>query len=168
MAFSLSSFAVVGFSGSRSVVPPAVAAALSRVAPSACVVVGCAEGVDRAARSGWGGALEVVQADRSLGRGGFARRSAAVVARVAEADGCWVCFPSGACPEVVAPSSSASRCFCGGGSGTWASAALAIGLGCPVLCWLPEGVACPGGWGFIALGRGWFVSVPVFSQPALF
>jgi hypothetical protein len=168
MAFSLSSFAVVGFSGSRSVVPAAVGAALSRVAASARVGVGCAEGVDRAVRSEWGGELEVLQADRSLGRGGFARRSAAVVAAVAAADGCWVCFPSGACPEVVAPSSSASRCFCGGGSGTWASAAYAVGLGCPVLCWLPEGIACPEGWGFVALGRGWFVSVPVFSQPTLF
>jgi hypothetical protein len=161
VAFSLSSFAVVGFSGSRSVVPPAVAAALSRVAPSARVVVGCAAGVDRAVRSSWGGAVEVFSADRSLGRGGFARRSAEVVARVAAGGGAWVFFPSGACPAAVAPSSVVSRCFCG--SGSWASAALAVGLGCPALCWLPAGVVAPAGWGFVALGGGWWVSVPAFQ-----
>jgi len=56
----------------------------------------------------------------------------------------------------VVPSASPSRCFSGGGSGSWASAALAVGLGVPVLLWLPVGVQPPAAWGFVSLGGGFF------------
>jgi hypothetical protein len=55
MAVLLSSFGCVGFSGSRSPGAESVAAvrvALSRVAPGASVLVGCAPGVDAVVRSG--------------------------------------------------------------------------------------------------------------------
>lgn len=155
--FQLSAFGVVGFSGSRSVVPVVeVRVALSRLAPGACVLVGCASGVDALARSEWAGELRVFEASAG-GRGAFAARSADCVRSVAAAGGAWVSFPGVACPVGLLPSSRASRCFCGSGSGSWASLALAVGLGVPCLVWLAEGLVAPLGWGFEPLGRGWFV-----------
>lgn len=51
-------------------------------------------------------------------------------------------FPSGACPSSVHPSSVASHCF-GGGSGSWASLAFAVGCGAACLVVLPAGVSAP-------------------------
>ena len=45
----------------------------------------------------------------------------------------FVGFVSSPCPAGVAPSSSPSRCFSGARSGSWASLALAAGLGLPVV-----------------------------------
>lgn len=44
----------------------------------------------------------------------------------------FVAFPGKPCPSLVIPSKSAVKCFCGAGSGTWASAALAVGRGVPL------------------------------------
>jgi len=165
--FRLSSFSVVGFSGSRSVVPAAaVQLALGRVAPSACVFVGCAGGVDGFVRSGWSGSVRVfsVASVGFSGRGAFAVRSAACVRAVAAAGGAWVSFPSAPCPVGVVPSGSPFR---GAGSGSWASLALAVFLGVPSLVFAPFGV--PGGWGFVSLGRGWWLFPgPVAAQLPLF
>jgi hypothetical protein len=170
------SFTVVGVSGSRSlsgsslIVAEWLARELAGSVAGECrlaeVFVGCAEGADRVFRSAL--ACRVFQADRALGRGGFASRSAAVVAAVAAAGGCWVSFPGGACPAGLLPSASQSGAFCGSGSGSWASLALAIGRGVPSLVWLPDGVSVPVGWGFESLGRGWFVSQPAAVQSSLF
>jgi hypothetical protein len=161
----LGSALVVGFSGSRSVVPErAVRSAVAVLPPGCRVLVGCAAGVDGFVRSLVPGAeVFAVSSGRwGRGRGAFAGRSAAVVRAVAAAGGVWVSFPSGACPVGLVPSSSQSSCFGGFGSGSWASAAFAAGLGVPVLLWLPPGVPVPGGWGFVAggAGGGWFLLVP--------
>ena len=170
--FSIVSSAVcVGFSGSRSPSPASLAAlsAVAAVVPrSAVVVVGCAAGVDLAARSLFPSAvvLSVASGSFGVGRSAFARRSVACVSRVASAGGVWVSFPAGACPAGLVPSSSSSRCFSGSGSGSWASLAFAVGLGLPCLCFLPAGVGAPS-W-LVPLGGGWFSSVPAPVQLSLF
>jgi hypothetical protein len=164
-------FPVVGFSGSRSVSPPAVvlAALVSAVSAVGCsVFVGCAPGVDAVFRSAFPAARVFSAASFGRGRGAFAARSSAFVTALAGAGGCLVSFPSGPCPAGLVPSSSSSRAFCGAGSGSWASLALAVGLGVPCFVWLPAGVCPPSGWGFSGLGAGWFSVVPVAAQLSLF
>lgn len=142
----VSSFPVVGFSGSRkSGARPALAAAgflrsLRGSSFSGKVAVGCAAGVDSVVRgAGFPAArLSVFRVasfagSRPVGAWAFAARSAALVRSVAAARGVLVAFPLGACPTGVAPSSS----FRGCGSGSWGSVALALGLGCPVLVFVP-------------------------------
>ena len=155
----LRSASVVGVSGSRSAGPGCVRAvswAVGQVASGASVVTGCMSGIDRVARSLVPGAV-VLRASRfGRGRGRFARRSIAVVRRVAAAGptALWVSAPGRACPRGLAPSASSSACFAGFGSGSWASLALALGLGVRALVWLPSGVAPPSGWGLSLLCRG--------------
>jgi hypothetical protein len=69
------------------------------------------------------------------GRSSFARRSVAFVSAVSSSGvGCGlVAFVSSPCQAGLLPSRSASRCFSGFGSGSWASVALAVGLGVPVV-----------------------------------
>ena len=168
MSRLLSSASVVGFSGSRSVVPErSVSSAVAALSPGCRVLVGCAAGVDGFVRSLVPGAeVFAVSSGRwGRGRGAFAGRSAAVVRAVAAGGGVWVSFPSGGCPVGLVPSLSQSRCFGGFGSGSWASAAFAAGLGVPVLLWLPAGVVPPA-WGFVAGGGGWFLLAPA-SQLSL-
>jgi hypothetical protein len=161
----LRSASVVGVSGSRSAGPGCVRAvswAVGQVASGASVVTGCMSGIDRVARSLVPGAV-VFQASRfGRGRGRFARRSIAAVRRVAASGragggpgmALWVSAPGRACPRGLAPSASPSACFAGFGSGSWASLALALGLGVRALVWLPSGVAPPSGWGLSLLCRG--------------
>jgi hypothetical protein len=156
----------LAFSGSRSVVPPVLAPVLAVVPPRAFVAVGCASGVDALVRSSVLGctvySAKSFVASSWVGR--LVLRSAAVVAAVAPRVGSLVVvFPSGACPSGLMPSSASSQCFRGLGSGSWATAAFAVGSGASVLVFSPLGV--PSGWGFVALGSGWFV---VASVPSLF
>jgi hypothetical protein len=165
----------VGFSGSRSSVPAVVPAVAAVVAGLRCpVFVGCARGVDAAFRASFPTASVLAASSFGSGRGSFAARSAACVRAVACAGagsagsflgGLWVSFPSGACPAGLLPSTSSSRAFCGSGSGSWASAAFAVGFGLPVLVF---GFAPPSGWGFVSLGGGWFFSGWPASQLSLF
>ena len=155
----------VGFSGSRSSVPAVVGAVAARVASLRCpVFVGCAAGVDAAFRGFFPGASVLAASSFGSGRGSFAARSVAVVRAVAVAGGVWVSFPSSACPFGLLPSASPSRAFCGSGSGSWASAAFAVGAGLPVLVF---GFAPPAGWGFSSLGGGWWFSGWPASQLSL-
>lgn len=129
----LAGFRSVGFSGSRSC-RLAVAAGLSavRLLPvSASVSVGCAAGLDSAVRFAVPGAVVFRAASRLPGA--LAARSSALVASVAGAGGLLVVCPAAgqACPVGVAPGSA----FSGGGSGSWASAALAVQRGGAVLVW---------------------------------
>lgn len=170
----LASASVVGFSGSRSVPCAESAAAVRRaiaaVSVGVPVSVGCASGVDELVRSLCPSArvFEVASVGFS-GRGAFAARSAACVRSVAVPSGVWVSFPSGACPAGLLPSASASRCFSGFGSGSWASLAFAAGLGVACLVFLPPGIAAPAGWGFVAGGGGWFFRPAVVAaQLSLF
>ena len=168
----VSGFSVFGFSGSRSLLPCSVAALrfLAGLVPSGSAVsVGCARGADCVAR-GLFPAARVFSVSSGLfgsGRSAFARRSVACVGSVAPA-GLWCFFPSSACPAGLLPSSSSSRCFCGLGSGSWASAAFALGSGCSVLCFLPPAVSAPAGWGLVSVGGGWWVARPAVAQLSLF
>jgi len=160
MSFVFESFPVFGFSGSRSIVPAVCGVLAGRVPVGARVSVGCADGVDGFFRGAFP-AAEVFSVGFS-GRGGFAARSAACVSAVGCAGGLWVSFPSGACPAGLAP---CSRWAPAAGSGSWGSLALAVGSGVPSLVFAPAGV--PSGWGFVALGSGWFLALPTGSQLSL-
>lgn len=156
----LGSASVVGFSGSRSVCPPAglVASVAGCVSPVASVSVGCAPASDLAFRVAFPSASVFFASSFGSGRGSFARRSVACVGSVAGvAGGLWVSFPAVACPAGLLPSASSSACFCGSGSGSWGSLAFAVGSGVRSLVWLPVGVFPPAGWGFVPLGLGWWV-----------
>ncbi|WP_198806949.1 hypothetical protein [Leptolyngbya sp. BL0902] len=164
-------FPCVGFSGSRS---PAAASlsALSglvpAVAPGAAVVVGCARGIDHAARVAFPGAQVFFASSFGSGRGAFAARSVACVRAVSASGGVWVSFPASPCPAGLRPSGRSAVAFSGLGSGTWASLAFALGSGVPCLVFLPSGVPAPAGWGLVSLGGGWFHAAPAIVQPSLF
>ena len=169
----------VGFSGSRSL-PPVASAALSALLP--CVPagvrlsVGCAAGADAVVRS-WFGAVpsllvfSVASGRFGSGRSAFARRSSRCVLSVAAGSrGLLVVVPGGACPAGVRP----SRSFSGRGSGSWGSAAFALGRGRRVLVWLPSG-SLPPAWSSVswssagALGSAgcWWLGVAVPSPVQL-
>ncbi|MEG4329232.1 hypothetical protein [Microcoleus sp. herbarium5] len=165
----ISTAPAVGFSGSRSVVPPVVSAAVAGA--SGRVLVGCARGVDAAVRALVPGASVFSASSFGVGRGSFAARSSACVRAVFAAGGVWVSFPSpGRVPSGLFPSASSSRCFCGSGSGSWASLAFAVGLGCPCVVFSPCSVGCfrLSQWGFVSAGGGWFVFRPSAVQLSLF
>lgn len=177
MSFSLvSSASVVGFSGSR-LSCPALVSAVSSVAAavpsSASVFVGCARGVDELARSAFPEArvFAVSSGAWGSGRSAFARRSVAFVRALSSAGGVLVSLPSpGSVPAAgLVPSSSSSRAFFGGGSGSWASLSFAVGLGVPCLVFLGSSPA-PAGWGLSPVSGcpGWFEFVPAGVQLALF
>lgn len=144
--------ALVGFCGSRllcSAHAPLVRAVVASVMRSERgVAVGCASGADRLVRVAAPDARVFRASAFGDGRASFARRSAAMVAALlASGAGCGlVAFVSSACPAALSPSSSPSACFAGFGSGSWASVALAVGLGVPVVvfpcggssAWLPS------------------------------
>ena len=157
---AVSSAPVVGFSGSRSLVPPvALVAAVAGLVPATAVVaVGCAGGVDEAFRSVFGARASVFRASTfGSGTGAFAARSVACVRSCV--GGVWLSFPAGPCPAGLVPSASSSACFRGFGSGSWASLAFAVGLGVSSFCWLPPGVAAPS-W-LVPVGGGWFAPAAV-------
>lgn len=162
---------LVGFSGSRGL-PPAVASSVVclRFRSVGLSLVGCAAGVDWCFRAGLSGAAGSVQvfaaASFGVGRGSFAARSVAFVRALATGDGVLVSFPSSPCPAGLRPWASASRCFSGLGSGSWASLAFAIGSGVP--CWVYSPCGVPSSWGFVAAGGGWFSFVPAAVQSSLF
>ncbi|MEG3440158.1 hypothetical protein V0288_23715 [Pannus brasiliensis CCIBt3594] len=156
----------VGFSGSRSPVAASLAAVRSVAAlvPASCPVsVGCAAGVDAAARSLFPSARVFQAASFGVGRGSFAARSVACV-RSLPPGGLWLSFPASPCPPGLSPSSSSSRCFAGFGAGSWSSLALALGLGLSCVVFLPPGVPSPG-WGLVSVGGGWWVSSPPPVSP---
>lgn len=163
--------ACVGFSGSRSPSAASLAALgwlCSLVAPGAVMVVGCARGIDYAARQHFPTAQVFQASAYGTGRGAFAARSMACVRAVAAAGGLWVAFPAAPCPTGLMPSKQSSRCFCGTGSGTWASLAFAVGLGLPCLVFLTPGIPAPTDWGLQSLSGGWFHFAPTIVQPTLF
>ena len=146
--------ALVGFCGSRSL-SSSFAGLVGSVVRSVLafgrsVAVGCAAGGDLLVRSAAPGA-RVFRVSSFAGGGGppraaFVRRSVALVRAVAAsgAGAGFVGFVAVGCPRSVAPSASPSRCFCGGGSGSWASLALAAGLGVPVVVFRCGSVSVPG------------------------
>ena len=157
----LRSLRSIGFSGSRSPSPAAVLALeslLPLVPVQSCrVSVGCQRGVDALVRTYFRSSPSLLvfkAADAARfgsGRSAFARRSVACVRSVAKGErGLLVALPSSpSCPAGVSP----GRRFFGAGSGTFGSAALALGLGRRVLLWLPSGTLPPS-WA----GVSWSVS----------
>lgn len=128
---------ILGFSGSRSLSPSAryavgsiLSAAVTQSRWSSFSVGCCATGLDALVRQFGGfpaGSLHVFQAASKLPRDLVARSS-----RLAHSVGALVAVPECSCPDALIPHVSVSRCFCGLGSGTWATAALAAGLGATV------------------------------------
>jgi hypothetical protein len=140
----------VGFSGSRHL-PPASSLVVRRVvagvvASGLGVAVGCAAGADAFVRSACLSASVFYARSRSAAH--LARRSVALVRAVAASGpgAAMVGFPVRPCPVGLSPSAQPGQCFCGLGSGTWASLALAAGLGLPVVVFCPAG-ALPASWG---------------------
>ena len=165
---AVSSASAVGFSGSRSPSGTSVAAVRAAAAAvSAPVLVGCAKGVDEVARELFPNArvFSVSSGLFGSGRSAFARRSAAFVRALSSAGGVLLSFPSSPCPAGLLPSRSwSSAC---GGSGTWGTLALAVGLGVPCFVFLGS-VPAPAGWGFSPCGGGWFSFSPAGVQLSLF
>ena len=167
VAAAVSSASSVGFSGSRSVVPPVLGSVLSLVAASSVLtLVGCARGVDEAVRSGLPASqLHVFRATAfGSGRPAFARRSTAFVRALAAAGGVLFSFPTGACPVGLRPS---PRWASASGSGSWGTLSVAVGLGVPCFVFLGS-VPAPRGWGLVSLGGGWWRSSPAPVQLSLF
>jgi hypothetical protein len=144
--------AVVGFSGSRRLARafrPLVAGVVAAVlAAGRSVAVGCAGGADLFVRSAAPGALVFAASAFGAGRAAFAARSVALVRAVAAGGpgSGFVVFPASPCPSGLSPSASPAACFCGLGSGSWASAAFAAGLGVPVVVF-PCGFSALPPWG---------------------
>ena len=171
----IASASVVGVSGSRAPSVASVAAcrsALAGLAASSSVVTGCARGIDAVARA-LCPSVRVIRASAfGTGRGALAARSIAVVRAVASGGpaSLWLSFPSGPCPAGLHPSRQPGACFSGHGSGTWASAALAVGLGVPALVFLPPSVAVPPAWPLVPVigAAGWVRFRPAVVQSSLF
>lgn len=139
----IGSYSTIGFSGSRSSVPSGCSDVVGLVRPGAIVAVGCAHGVDKFFRSQFPWSSVFVAREFGRGKSSFARRSIAFVGFLQASGGLLVSFPAATCPPSLVPSCDSSKCFSGLGSGSWATLALAIGLGVPtVVCcessWLPS------------------------------
>lgn len=159
----VASVPAVGFCGSRcGFVSPAAEvafASLCAVLPGGLpLFVGDARGVDSSVRALFP-AAGVFRVSGS-GRSAFAARSVRFIRVLAVRRGLLVGFPGAACPLGLRASADAGQCFCGLGSGSWASVAFALGLGCPVLVWVPESSWVPRSFGLEPLGSGWFAALP--------
>jgi hypothetical protein len=175
---------LVGFTGGRDL-PVKWASLVERVVKSVRQgdrrpAVGCAAGADELVRAADPDALvfRVRSGEWGPGLGAYAARSAAMVAAVAAsgAGAGVVGFAGEPCPVRLKPARQAYDCFAGFGSGTWATMALAVGLGLPVVVFwcsdLPVSLpAWPGGsWqpaaaeGLWAQGWRW---TPAAEQPLL-
>jgi hypothetical protein len=165
---SLFSARSIGFSGSRSPSPAAAAALgdlLPLISPCSRISVGCADGIDRLVQDFFSESPSLlvfsVESGRfGSGRSAFARRSIACVRSVAGGDrGLLVALPSSPiCPAGVSP----ARRFFGGGSGSWGSAAFALGSGRRILLWLPG--SAPPAWAGIEWERwnsSWWLGLPL-------
>jgi hypothetical protein len=172
MLFSSLFFALdtVAFSGSRSLSGAGLAAltSLFPLVPAGCLVgVGCATGADAAVRAAFATStvFTVGSGQFGTGRAAFARRSTAVIGFI-PVGGLLVVVPSTVAPPLgVVP----SRSFRGSGSGSWGSAALALGTGRRVLLWLPA-VAVPPVWAGVAWSAvgSWWLGVSSVGQLSMF
>ncbi len=128
-------FPFIGFSGSRHKTSNAYYSATAFLDTinnySGKVGVGCAAGVDYQVRSQFPNA-KVFRVQPPINRSAFAFRSARLVEWVSASSGLLIVFPATVCPTKVFP----SPIFYGHGSGSWGSAAYAVGLGTPVLLFI--------------------------------
>jgi len=172
----------VAFSGSRHLGPawaPVVGALVAALPAGAEILVGDAAGADALVRQAAPAARVFAAARREPAA--LVARSVALVraAAAVPAAGWLVALAGGPCPAGIVP---AARWRSGRpASGTWSSAALAAGLGVPVLVvWCAASAvalpAWPGGWAAVA-GAPWAPTVtlaapcstwsPPPAQPAL-
>lgn len=166
----INQYSVFGFSGSRQYTNVQILSDTAAAVPdSSRVLVGCAKGVDAFFRKTFPYAevFSVSSGQWGVGRGAFAGRSAAMVRALAARSGLLVSFPASQCPVGLLPSASASRAFCGAGSGTWATLSFALGSGVPCLVFLGC-VPVPAGWGLVSVGGDWWCPAPAPVQLALF
>lgn len=148
---------MLAFSGSRSLSPLVCEAALLVLRAAAAsgkwssLCVGCCpSGLDAAVSSSPVFRSHAHRVFRAASRhsSDLVKRSVHMVEAAAGIPGSGlVAYPGRACPGRVRPSRSAVACFCGGGSGTWASAALAAGRGLPVWVGGLSGSQLPSSWG---------------------
>ena len=149
-------FGCVGCSGARRLsrrwFPLVAGVVRSVLASGRVVVVGDCSGLDsfvREVAGPWCAVARVSAASRRrLGRGAFVARSVRLVRAVARRRSFpgsgFAVFVSSPCPSSVVPGSSWSS----GGSGSWSSAALAAGLGLPlVVFWCAPGPFPAPSWG---------------------
>jgi hypothetical protein len=128
---------ILGFSGSRKLSQSTstlasfvLATAVTQPSWSSFVVGCCPTGLDALVVNSPHVPASRLSVFRAVSR--LPRHLVARSAQLADAVGALVAFPECACPSCVIPSATVARCFCGGGSGTWATAALAAGLGATV------------------------------------
>lgn len=151
----LAGFCSFGFSGSRRLAGPGFRLCrflASRAAGSGCAVLtGCVSGADAAARIGAGAGCRVFSVSSGAfgsGRAAFVRRSVAFVRALSVSPSPVLCvFPGAVCPSGLVPSSASRACFAGFGSGSWACAAFASGLGVPVVVFGFSLASLPASWG---------------------
>ena len=143
------SFRSFGFSGCRRVAPPLVGRVAGWVSGLGLpVLVGCASGVDRAARVSVGSAgCRVFRACSSAPSALVARSVSFVSALSASSRPVLVSFPSVPCPAGLRPSAR----WVSVGSGSWSSLALALGSGVPVL--LSPSAVVPAWWSSVSAVR---------------
>ena len=80
----------------------------------------------------------------------------------------WWPFPLRPAHPASRPRAARPLCFSGHGSGTWASVALAAGLGCAALVYLPPGIPPPAWLGTsLALPSGWHLHRSTAAQTVL-
>ena len=166
--------ALCGFTGSRhlsAASAPAVAALVaSAQASGLAVVVGCARGADALVRSACPSARVLRAASQSPAA--LVARSVSLARLLAASPGSrLVALPASPCSPSVRPSSSPSGCFVGAGSGTWATAALAAGLGVQVFVFAPVALLpafWSGSWSQVSPGLWQFVPAVCAVQAALF
>jgi len=158
----------VGFSGSRSPSPASLAAlglAVAALPSGVPVLVGDAFGIDLRVRELIPAARVFVANPRTPQQ--LVGRSIACIQACTAARGIWCAFPARPAPSGLWPSSSASACFSGLSSGTWASLAFALGLGLAAGVYLPAGVVAP--WPALAPASArWFVAQAPAVQLTLF
>jgi hypothetical protein len=153
---------VIGFTGSRkgfysTALVSRIARAVSLLGHTVCV--GCAQGVDSVVRSAVPSARVFSVASPGAGVGSrswsvaLARRSQSMVSACSVLVG----FASVPCPSSVSP----ARSFCGGGSGTWASIAFAVGRGLRVFVFAAPDVPLPS-WS----GGSWVQACPTGTWAA--
>jgi hypothetical protein len=138
----------VAFSGTRSLARYGATGGeirkiLTKISPDCRILVGCANGVDRIVRENANpNQLEVFSVSNGeygKGKSSFARRSVAVVQSL-PVGGLLISRPGSVMPpEGVQP----RRSFRGFGSGSWGTAAYAIGMSRDVLLYLPDGELPP-------------------------
>lgn len=157
------SFSTVGFTGSRSLAgkQALLCQHLARLAivSGQSVFVGCAGGADLYARQGVslaGGQATIFTAQSSKPHH-LVKRSASFVQSLAAASvPLLVAFPNTRCHPQLFPSPYQKYTFAGFGSGSWATSAMAVGLGVPLAVFLPSTIQPPahwGSWSVIQFGR---------------